>query len=537
MTLPERRSVEYLDGKVVEVAPKATLPSTSFASIEFPATLTDKAYPSSDHDQHPSLTKALESLSPLPVGYTSASSALKHYASFISQDRQRPLECKLAFACDSKLPTAATHPRSTNELFRHALAGDVVDVHNIVCRIKKRTWRRKKKDGSVEERKEYTADALGVTRTVARFRSMPDYVYDPGLMVDPSLKDELEVSPSLALHDYLRQMDVEGIRSFKFDVEKEDYEININGHGSVSNVRLPPPAIFDKTKYAHTYGFRQNPSSRLLSVGTPDENGRVQMRFVNRQKHRELAPIQFALHDISTKRKKVPSEPLAAVKERKFIEPGVLDKIQEAAQQRPMWSRRALFNQFKGEDQRLIRNQRQYISRVFYTITDGCWRDTLVRFGYDPRTDVESRFYQRMSFQKTHRLDADSDLDEDQTEERDIGNGSFERDSRSPTQPRRFRPSALPTGNVDARSHIFDGVTLKPNAGTFMLIDIEDEIVRELIYAEGEGVIAKEISLQSGWYTPAHYQKIHDVLEHRMVKLMRTGRHATRESCEAIMQR
>ncbi|PWN33852.1 uncharacterized protein FA14DRAFT_65810 [Meira miltonrushii] len=537
MTLPERKPVEYLGGRIVEVAPKATLPSTSFASIEFPAVLTDKPYPSSDHDQHPSLVKALESLSPLPVGYTSASSALKHYASFIGQDRERPLECKLAFACDSKTPTAAAHPRTTNALFRHALAGDVVDVHNVVCKIRKRTWRRKRKDGSIEERKEYTADAMGVTRTVARFRSMPDYVYDPGLMVDPPLKDELEVAPSLALHDYLRQMDVEGIRSFKFDLEKENYEINVNGHGPISNVRLPPPAVFDKTKYAHTYGFRQNPSSRLLPVGAPDENGRVQFRFVNRQKYRELAPIQFNLHDKAAKGKKVPSEPLTAVKERKLPDPALLEKIREAAQQRPMWSRRALFNQFTGEDQRLIRNQRQYISRIFFTITDGCWRDSLVRFGYDPRNDVESRFYQRMAFQKTHRLEADSDMDEDHAEERDNGNGSFERESRSPTQPRRARPSALPTANADSRSHIFDGVTSKPDAGTFMLIDIEDEIVKELIYAEGDEVIAKEVSLQSGWYTPAHYQKIHDVLEHRLTKLMRTGRQATRESCEAIIQR
>lgn len=34
---------------------------------------------------------------------------------------------------------------------------------------------------------------------------------------------------------------------------------------------------------------------------------------------------------------------------------------------------------------------------------DGCWRDCLVRFGYDPRKDVESRFYQRVSFQAKAR--------------------------------------------------------------------------------------------------------------------------------------
>lgn len=543
MTLPERKSIDYLDGKVVEVAPKSTLPPTSFAAIEFPAILTDKPYPSFNHDQHPSLIKALQSLSPLPEGYASASSALKHVASLIGQDRDRPVECKLALACDAKIPSAADHPRSTNALFRHAIAGDMVDVHNIVCQIKKRKWRRKRKDGSIEERKEYTANALGVTRTVVRFRSMPDYIFDPGLMVDPSQLDELEVAPALALHDYLRQMDIEGIRSFKFDVEKEDYEIKVDGHGTVSNIRLPPPAIFDKTKYAHTYGFRQNHSSQLLPIGAPDENGRVQMRFFNRQRYRELAPIQFILHHSTGGRRKVPSDAHPEVKKRNFTEPELLEKIQALAVERPMWSRKALFNQFTGEFRRLIRNQRHYVSRVFYTITDGCWRDTLVRFGYDPRTDVESRFFQRMSFQKTHRLDAESDLDEneeDQSISRDDSNRNLERDSNSPLQQARMlRPNPIPnaTDDLDTTSHIFDGETLKPNAGTFMLIDIKDEIVQELINATGPGVIAKKITPQSGWYTKAHYEKIHKVLEHRMNTLTKTGKAASRESCERIIQR
>lgn len=405
MTRPKRQAVGYLNGDVVEVAPKASLPQTSFVSIEYPAILTRKPYPSDERQEHPSLVKALESLSPLPAGYTSAASALLHIGKLVSQDHKRVIECKLAQACD---PSAGTrqappvHPRTTNAIFRHALLGDIVDTHNIVCRIRKRTWTRTR-NGGVETCKEYTAEALGMTRHVARFRTMPDYAYDPGSMVDPRRRDEQEVAPSIALHDALRQMDIEGIRTFRLEEESEDYEVDVPGRGKMSNVRMPPPALFAKTDSAQSYGFRQNPTSYLTPVGEPDADGRRPMRFVNRQKHRDLAPIPFSIHSGSSKRKAVPNEPLEFVKNHHVNAPDLLERLKNIAVERPMWSRRALFNQFKGEDRRALQNQRHIISSVFYTITDGCWRDNLVRFGYDPRKDQDARFYQRVAFQRQTR--------------------------------------------------------------------------------------------------------------------------------------
>lgn len=73
-------------------------------------------------------------------------------------------------------------------------------------------------------------------------------------------------------------------------------------------------------------------------------------------------------------------------------------------------------------------------------------------------------------------------------------------------------------------------------AGNFLLIDVEDEMAYDLIYATGPDVIGKEIDQTSGWYTPSHYNKIRALLDHRMATLTKTGMPASRESCMALLE-
>lgn len=38
-----------------------------------------------------------------------------------------------------------------------------------------------------------------------------------------------------------------------------------------------------------------------------------------------------------------------------------------------------------------VASYKQHIAECCYSITNGCWRDCLVRFAYDPRENKESR--------------------------------------------------------------------------------------------------------------------------------------------------
>lgn len=75
--------------------------------------------------------------------------------------------------------------------------------------------------------------------------------------------------------------------------------------------------------------------------------------------------------------------------------------------ERPVWIRAALYNQFSPAETREIHKYAfivdihrsltsDYSSKIIlplagYMFSDGPWRDALIRFKYDPRKEVEAR--------------------------------------------------------------------------------------------------------------------------------------------------
>jgi RNA polymerase III transcription factor (TF)IIIC subunit HTH domain len=77
----------------------------------------------------------------------------------------------------------------------------------------------------------------------------------------------------------------------------------------------------------------------------------------------------------------------------------LLERLQQLFEERPIWTRIALANQFEvPRDRQTIIFNKALIPQVCYTIIDGPWKDTLVRYGYDVRLEKEARIYQRISF-------------------------------------------------------------------------------------------------------------------------------------------
>jgi hypothetical protein len=274
--MPQRQTLDYLGGEEVEVAPERLLPRNSFLSIEYPAILTHRTDEDINHpDEHPALSNALSSLSPLPPPYASPISALRHIGQLVEGKGRSNLECRLGHACltaasasSSKEGVLDAAPTSNNEVYRHAIIGDLMDTHNVVLKVTKRVWRKKQRDSlpnqhngeGSSERKEYTAVALGITRKVVRFRHLADFLYDPGYVDNANSADGQEeaTQQALSLYDSLSQMDIEGLRNVHLEGEKEDYEIDrmVPGKGRmrVTNVRMPPPQLFDKVEVPFIYG-------------------------------------------------------------------------------------------------------------------------------------------------------------------------------------------------------------------------------------------------------------------------------------------
>jgi len=84
------------------------------------------------------------------------------------------------------------------------------------------------------------------------------------------------------------------------------------------------------------------------------------------------------------------------------VNQNILDRLYGLFENRPIWTRMSLLNQFSAIESREIMNSKLLLPLVCYVFQDGPWRDTLVKFGYDPRKSPEARFYQRLYFRNAN---------------------------------------------------------------------------------------------------------------------------------------
>lgn len=373
-------------GEARDSAPVWQVPEDQLVTIEYPGVVG----PSAD-----SLQRALATLSPhagpLP-GTSSAPSALRHLAHVLALGGKL-IECRLA--------PCAEEEDDPLQMYRHPVLGDIVPSHALVVRIERRMWRRTRPDGSTEEHKEYKVGLLGAVRATVRFRRMADFAFRPELPANAP------THPTADLHRALVQMDVDVLRKFRFTPENEAYTLP----SGRSDLAMIPPPLFSRMELPFNYGYRQNPASSLQTEAyastakrarrtarkgetgsdVPEPGDRVLTRYLNRARWRNLAPIALKFGEATA----VPTEPEAALARAPLSERhrALLERLQAEFAKRPVWSRLSLLNQFSAAEARACIQAKELFALTAYTFADGPWRDTLIRFGYDPRLDVESRLY------------------------------------------------------------------------------------------------------------------------------------------------
>lgn len=442
-------------------APTWTLPSTQLITIEYPGYI---------HASVESLDRALTTLAPMSgpmAGTETASNALAHLAALLERGA-RIVECRL-------LPW---HGADGTDVYRHPLLGDVVPSHDLVVRVHKKMWRRAQ-DNAV--RKQYTLELVGACAHTVRFRRMADFGYKP----DPAAE------PTMSLHRALMTLDVDAMRSYKFAPETEEYEVTDRASDGTERVRstlaMIPPPVFSRQELPFPYAFRQNPTSSLQTVSHASTSkrsrrtarkGEAQLdggdahavtRYINRARWRNLAPIAIKFSDNGP----VPSQPDASLAAMPLSskQKAQLAQLKEQCAKRPVWSRLALLNQFSEHDARALIQSKELFALVAYTFADGPWRDTLVRFGYDPRADSQSRFYQRIHMRG-------------KAPQRPTTRGLFKAEYGAAI-PSRVRTEASPA--LRPPTHIFDGKATSIHTCTFQLCDITALSIVPLIHVDGTG--------------------------------------------------
>ncbi|THV03289.1 hypothetical protein K435DRAFT_715662, partial [Dendrothele bispora CBS 962.96] len=502
-------------------APSHPLPSTPFYSVEYPGYVRPESVP-----------KAIQNLG----GPSSLEAAFRRGAS----KAETLVELKLR----PDIP------------FAHPIPGEIVATNSIVFKVTKRRRKNRKPDAYDNAGNpiigDYKAEAVGVLPKVVRFRSMVDYQYQP------NPEDTLT-----HLRSAMDAMDVSSITSYTIPPEKEDYiiateeeassshsnpprpdfEMNLdpqllteqNGiptaqastsneasnevpplrtaKASKSNLRLFPPPLFSRQTIAQGYNFKANPAS-IVSTIVDSETGEERKRFINRMRWKGYGPATIAFADTT-----VPDTPppnLEGIREQ--VDDNIVKKLEELFTERPVWTRMSLFNQVSAAVAREIHNSKVILPLVCYNFQDGPWRDTLVRFGYDPRKDPEARFYQRLYFRNaSHPMNRPSVVTRRQ--ERAAANTASN--------------SLLDVDQDERRtSHIFDGQTLTKETAAFQLCDIVDPMLKDMI--ENHSEVREACHERDGWYSTHSLERIKMVLRHKFFSLL-DGRIATDEECQAII--
>ncbi|KAG9317214.1 RNA polymerase III transcription factor IIIC subunit-domain-containing protein [Chiua virens] len=403
--------------------------------------------------------------------------------------------------------------------YAHPIPGDIVGTNNILLKVTKRKRRRVDDDGIIGE---YTAEPLGVILKTARFRTMADYQFQPE-MSDPIAQLRLAMD----------RMDVDAIRQYTIPEEKEDYlfsssagnDHNIgpslvkNGGPSVtqSNLRLFPPPIFSRQGIPQNYNFKPNAASMVTTV-VNEETGEERKRLINKGRWKGYGPATISFGDVN-----IPENPIPAVQRaRNQVKPELLERVSQLVQERPVWTRAALYNQFNPVEVREIHNSKVLLPLVCYTFQDGPWRDTLIRLKYDPRKNLGARFYQRIYFRNANHPMSRVSI----VSRRQEGRVSATYISRSTEQEEAMDAERR-------KSHIFDGITLTKETAAFQLCDIHDLMLKDMI--ENEEDLRETCDERDGWYSAHAFERIKAVLRHKFFSLLQ-GYVATQEECEALLE-
>ncbi|TFK55860.1 hypothetical protein OE88DRAFT_1716528 [Heliocybe sulcata] len=411
------------------------------------------------------------------------------------------------------------HLRPDNP-FAHPVPGENVPTSNILLKVVKRKRRKLNPTNGDKSTQigDYTVEALGIVPKTVRFRSMADYQYQPD-------EDDTVVQ----LRQAIDNMDVDGIRGYQIPDEKEDYTIisssdmpidpQLTGAApeerkSISNLRMFPPPLFSRQSVPQNYGFKSNSMSTVTTF--VDQDGQEKKRLINRSRWKGYGPVSIVFADPT-----VPTKPYPQVEEvRGQVDQSLLKRLEHHFEERPIWTRLALLNQFTPLEAREIHNSKIMLPLVSYAFSDGPWRDTLMRFGYDPRKESNGRFYQRLYFRNVnHPIVRPSVV-------------TRRHDGRSATLAPPVDDQGQPMEAGQRTSHIFDGVTHTKETAAFQLCDIHDPLLKDMI--EDEDGVREACNERDGWYTTHAFESIKTVLRHKFFSLV-DGHIATDEECLALL--
>ncbi|KAI6357637.1 hypothetical protein MCOR25_007591 [Pyricularia grisea] len=326
----------------------------------------------------------------------------------------------------------------------------------------------------------YKVEAVGLIRNTHRYRGLVDYQYST--VNAPFMNNII---------DKVLPGDVAQMRKFTMEP----------GTANPPNVEIVPPPVFSHMNLPFHYNYAQNPYVRTVHR----EGGATTINLTARANHAGY----FIAHDTYP-------APNAPSRNPNVKDPQMAAAIVElslAFEERPIWTRRSLTNRLaasarSGEfSENIIKHAMPFFA---YQFKGGPWRDAVVRYGVDPRTDPECRIYQTLMF-KTRRAEAGNPDQQWASVRR--SEASTRKWRRAPT----LNAGGPKNGENDANSHIFDGQTFCTDGKVWQVCDITDPLLVK-IFANAQVRSECEVS-GSGWYRRGLWAKARAIMKCKMLAI------------------
>jgi len=254
------------------------------------------------------------------------------------------------------------------------------------------------------------------------------------------------------------------------------------------------------TNILSTQRYRQNPTVKQ-AVGQSGE-----ILTVNTQQ-----PTKIRSHLVSFDIPVVPSKPQEDLAPIETLDPALratIETVKELFEQRPAWTRRAIRNHLKSDEQQtLLRHAVPYVGYIFRS---GAWRDAIIKLGVDPRTSPEYRHYQTFMFRV-------AGPNEEQA--RDTTEGRHRTHRRQESENGTSSP-----GSGQADSHIFTGqLPLIRDGRIWMACDLKDPLLHSILYppnAPPDFLCSECVPVSNGWFGNGTLGKVKAIMRAKLAALM-----------------
>jgi len=271
-----------------------------------------------------------------------------------------------------------------NDTFCKPTCGDRSTSSSLLLRVRRVVVRRKK-CGSCQKpinpenpEPEIRTEILAPIKTTFAFNNLCDFQYLPTETTKELKEGESEVKtakPRAFVHKPI--------------LDKVHFDKLIDSKWLSEEAPLfIPPAAFSRMDQPQDYHYRKDTSGTALrtATGTP-------LNIIGRTRQRRTLHAVFVNYDID----KVPEKPSEVAVNQlkvKFIESDEKQRVVEAFETQPIWTKSGLNFEVDVSMERL----KFILPTVAYYFTSGPWRNQWTRFGYDPRKDPSAHIYQTLDY-------------------------------------------------------------------------------------------------------------------------------------------